>query len=352
MSFYTLALVAGLLAFAAWRLIFRRQEGRDPSADLREALGMAPAPPAPPPPFSPAGVVGAAFILFLSWAAFRWFESDLLRCGLGGLLAFFAGRRLCSNLSRLNWPRPLARPGPGFAAILLGVGAAWSINADVRSSRMKQIAEKEEKAAAVVILEERRPWVAGRGVAEAASGPFLIWFTLPPGVSVDTERERQLEKHGRADRLIPVDVVVLNNSFGDAELDPASCGGRLWRAWVTRQGSEEALAEWSAAWPGERARFEPARRADFPVDWDGRDRAGTLLPPGEYAAHLEAAAARGGQPARTELAFSIRDDGPIAVESPATSWPRQMIQNQQLMDQMRRNMEMLQRMQFDAVRPR
>jgi hypothetical protein len=352
-SFYTLVLTAGLLSFAAWRLIFRRQEGHDPAADLREALGMAPPPPAPPAPFSLWDLAGAAFLLCLSWAAFRWFESEIFRYGLAGLLAFSAGRKLCSNLSRLDWPRPLARPGPGFAAVLLAVGAAWSINTDVRSMKQERIVIQEEKSAADAIRDERRPWHTGPGVAETASGPFLVWFALPSCVTVDLKQEMKLEKSGRAERLIPMDVVILNNSFDNAEMDVTSCGGRLWRAWVTLPGSETVLAEWSAPWPGKKARFEAARRADFPVDWDGRDKAGSLLPPGEYAAHLETApAVPDGRPARAELAFSIHDDGPVVVESPATSWPRQMLQNQQLMDQMHRNMEMLQRMQFDAVRPR
>jgi hypothetical protein len=352
-SFYSLALVAGLLAFAWWRLVARHQEGRDPTADLRDALGMAAAPPAPPAPFSLPGLLGAAFLLFLSWAAFRWFEMELLRYGLACLLAFSAGRRLSSNLARLNWPRPLARPGPGFAAVLLAVGAAWSINNDIRAARQGQIVVAEEKSAADVIRDERRPWHAGPGVTEAATGPFLVWFTLPSRILVDLEGEKPVEKSGMAERRVPVDVVILNNSFEDAELDVKSCGGRLWRAWVTRAGSGEALAEWSAPWPGEKALFQPARRADFPVDWNGRDGTGTLLPPGEYVAHLEAASHAGEEaPVRAERAFSIVDAGPVSVESPVTSWPRQMLENQRLLDQMRRNIDMMQRMQFDALRPR
>lgn len=350
MSFYTLALTVGLLAFAWWRLVARHREGRDPAADLREALGMAPAPPPPPSPFSIPDAVGAAFLLFLSWAAFRWFETELLRYGLAGLLAFSAGRRLSSNLARLDWPRPLARPGPGFAAVLLAAGAAWSINNDFRAMKQGRVIIEEEKSAADVIRGERRPWRAGPGVAEVSTGPFLVWFAMPSRVSVDLEHEARIKE---ASRLIPIDVVILNNSFGDAEMSVKSCGGRLWRAWVTPQGSEKVLAEWSAPWPEEKALFEPARRAQFPVDWDGRDLAGNLLPPGEYSAHLEAAPGTPQEsPVRADLSFSIRDEGPVTVESVSTSWPRQMIENQRLLDQMRRNIDMMQRMQFDALRPR
>ena len=189
MSFYSLALVAGLLAFAWWRLVARHQEGRDPTADLRDALGMAAAPPAPPPPFSLPALLGAAFLLFLSWAAFRWFELEPVRTIVSGLLAFSAGRRLSSNLARLSWPRPLARPGPGFAAVLLAVGAAWSINNDIRAARQGQVVVAEEKSAADVIRDERRPWHAGHGVAEASTGPFLVWLTLPRSISVDLGHE-------------------------------------------------------------------------------------------------------------------------------------------------------------------
>jgi hypothetical protein len=269
-----------------------------------------------------------------------------------------SGRWLSANISRLDWPPTFARAAHtmtiGLLVAALGYLAfrdAWIWRSERAAIAARQQEQEAQQAAALAIENAKRPWQPGPGVAEAGGGPMLVWLAVPPSVPVQEEYEKRLEQNGRAERLIPLDVVVLNNSFHDAALDTAANGGRLWKAWVTRDNSAGSFTEWTADWPEGKAVFYPARRADFAIDWDGRDRSGQLVPAGDYTVHLETAPILpDGNSARLQAVCRIYEAGAVVVESPATAFPKQILQDQQLFEQMRRNTEMLQRLQFDSLR--
>jgi hypothetical protein len=95
----------------------------------------------------------------------------------------------------------------------------------------------------------------------------------------------------------------------------------------------------------------PAERRELRVAWDGRGRDGALAAPGAYVAQLTMSAGGAGLRHALSLTIEIRDEGPIVEPDPLQQQlarQRELVeglernlQQHQLLDQMRRNLELM-----------
>jgi hypothetical protein len=66
------------------------------------------------------------------------------------------------------------------------------------------------------------------------------WLAIAPKVQVDTEHEADLGP--KAERLIPIHIVMLNSSYQDADL-PSTENNSIWRLEV-RDSSQQIIGQW------------------------------------------------------------------------------------------------------------
>ena len=361
MSFFTL--VFAVLAFAVlWAVMMAemRKKSRQQRAalmslgsrDTYERLSDY-------EPFDKYLIISNVILFLLAWGAYilgEWWGWWGVFGTLSALLLFATFYPFLLNfegvVARFKPSRRKAAVGGTIliaaAAVLFCARADWLARlAEEEHIRAEKARVAAEKTAAKTFVRHRRPWRPGRGVAEGAAGPMLGWLAVETYISIDRDYERELEAKKGASRQIPIKVVLLNNSFEDAPLDTATqgkaaAGGqRLWRVWVTRGGSTVVLREFTGAAMESRTVFMPTERADFTIDWDGRDVGGSLVPEGSYEVHLLSAplAATGARiDARVE--FRIKDEGPRVVSrsepDPAVEWPTSMLKRHRLFDEMNR----------------
>jgi hypothetical protein len=233
-------------------------------------------------------------VMAAAWASYTylwtWLAVILLIVSTLVLFAFFEEFLMYLDIrSKERW---------FFSAFtILMVIALWvSFQADSRAIKEARARMEAETRAVASINKQKTYWQPDRNVTEAVSGNVLAYLAAVDYVPVDWEYEKQLERKGRAQRKIPVTVVLLNNSFEDVKLKALSgwdfsvCDEFwLWRVHLTRKGSNTVIREWNREVPETDILLSPMQKAEFSFDWDGRDRIGRIMPPGEYSLHLTTA---------------------------------------------------------------
>lgn len=213
-------------------------------------------------------------------------------------------------------------------------GAIYSCTAVLDQQYMKAVRE----ITAEEMRRHRNDWGLVPGVAEARVGAAIGWVAVDPHIYIDWVYEKQLGNN--AERSIPLRVVLLNNSFTNVILD--SRDNNLWRAWVTRAGSDRVLREWTqSALEKDKIQLYPAQRLDFVIDWNGRDESGALIGPGTYEIHLETAVVESeGHSIRALAQTHLDDTGPDVkiIRDPIVEYVERAIEHQKLSDMMRKSM--------------
>jgi hypothetical protein len=124
---------------------------------------------------------------------------------------------------------------------------------------------------------------------------------------VDTEYEADLGP--KAERLVPISIVMLNSSYQDADL-PSTENNSIWRLEV-RDSSQQIIGQWRLdVGLGDHV-LGPAERREFQIPWDGRTTSGNLVGPGRYSVSLQPEAT--GSSASTKATIEIEGAGPIVT---------------------------------------
>jgi len=204
----------------------------------------------------------------------------------------------------------------GLPLILVLCAGTWYFNNAAEIDLGRQDALKQAKAKAnedeqkfiEKIRQARTSWTPEQGVNEfVISGTVVGWLAVAPKVQVDTEYEADLGP--KAERLIPIRIVMLNNSYRDAVL-PSTGSDSIWRLEV-RDSSEQIIAQWRVdVGLGDHV-LGPAERREFQIPWDGRTTSGNLVGPGRYSVSLQPEAT--GSSASTKATIEIEDAGPIVT---------------------------------------
>lgn len=296
-------------------------------------------------------LVLAAIDATLAGGAVWLFHADKL--GWGSLLLLIAFVFLFSEIADWGFPTLRRRFVVFWLPISMALSfASWAVY-EPPTPREKEAFLPETQAPsptfADLLARSRTHWETGGGVAEGTAGPLIGWLAIEPMIEVDWIYEQ--DHRATARRSIPLRVVLLNNSFTDAEV-AAAADTALWQVTITAVPSGEVIRTWDAPENAARRAFSPTERRDFRILWDGRNRAGDLVAPGPYVAQLTVASVNA-EPAAIEIdvEFTIEDAGPIVVvkEDPQTAIIRQMEQNlkaSQILDAGLREMERQRQFQF------
>jgi hypothetical protein len=227
----------------------------------------------------------------------------------------------------------------GFALWVANHGYDQQLRVEAEERRRQEALAALEKKAADELKAARRTWNPGSGVVELQAGKLLAWLAVTPEVSVDWAYEQELA--AGATRRIPVQLVMLNNSFED--LAPKG-GSAAWRIEVRRGG--QAIAAWRQDADLFERVFAPAEKRQIDIQWDGRSTSGALAAPGDYlvAASLE------GIPGTLEMKLQIVDKGPeeIVERDPISVTLERQAQN--VID-IQRNMEFSRQLEQYNIRP-
>jgi hypothetical protein len=144
---------------------------------------------------------------------------------------------------------------------------------------------------------------------------------------VDTEYEADLGP--KAERLVPISIVMLNSSYQDADL-PSTENNSIWRLEV-RDSSQQIIGQWRLdVGLGDHV-LGPAERREFQIPWDGRTTSGNLVGPGRYSVSLQPEAT--GSSASTKATIEIEDAGPI-VTVQQSDFDRDLASHQETMRMM------------------
>jgi hypothetical protein len=172
----------------------------------------------------------------------------------------------------------------GLPLILVLCAGTWYFNNAAEIDLGRQDALKHAKAKATEdeqifvekIRQARTSWTPEQGVNEfAVAGTVVGWLAVAPKVQVDTEYEADLGP--KAERLVPIRIVMLNNSYRDADL-PSTGNDSIWRLEV-RDSSEQTISQWRVdVGLGDHV-LGPAERREFQIPWDGRTTSGNLVGP-------------------------------------------------------------------------
>jgi hypothetical protein len=202
----------------------------------------------------------------------------------------------------------------GLPLILVLCAGTWYFNNAAEIDLGRQDALKHAKAKATEdeqifvekIRQARTSWTPEQGVNEfAVAGTVVGWLAVAPKVQVDTEYEADLGP--KAERLVPIRIVMLNNSYRDPDL-PSTGNDSIWRLEV-RDTSVQIISQWRVdVGLGDHV-LGPAERREFQIPWDGRTTSGNLAGPGRYSVSLQPEAT--GSSASTKATIEIEDAGPI-----------------------------------------
>jgi len=257
-----------------------------------------------------------------------------------------------------------SREKPYFAlfSIIAIACVYFSFQTDMKAIEDERNRMEAERTAVATISKNKTYWKLARGAAESKAGQMIGWLAVDDYIPIDWQYEQELEQKGQASRSIPIKVVLLNNSFEDVEMKAMSAWHIsvkdeywLWRVWITHKHSNSVVWEWSEPVVGNRILFMPIEKADFNIEWNGRDSSGKLLPEGNYELHLETAAVMPEEkPIRMYVNLSFSDDGPKKIYKPDPHLER-IRQNQRwdrIWKGMRQTIQLNRRMMFQFNRPR
>ena len=220
------------------------------------------------------------------------------------------------------------------------------------AARKEALEAQRELARQMTELE--RNWEPGHRVAERSQGALIAFLVHDTELLVDWTFETKKENAGKARRHVPIDIVLLNNSFKDLHLDKDA--KELWNLTI-RNANNDVVRRYSTAM-GLNYSLYPAERIHGMVDWDGCDSRGALVPPGNYAFVCVVANPRSHEAIVISRNFEVINAGPIKKVIASQQSELQAFQNkvdsmnatiesmnQQLLDMQRfqRQMEEMQR---------
>ena len=216
--------------------------------------------------------------------------------------------------------------------------------------RAQEAAKAEEQEFVEKIRLARTSWTPEPGVQEFRVTDTVVgWLALDPKLEVDAEYEATLG--AKAKRLIPIRVVMLNNSYEDARL-PRTPDGSVWRI-EARNPADQVVGRWSIDVGLGDSVIGPAERREFQIPWDGRTAQGDLVAPGNYVVSLRPDAE--GIAVSAKSTITITDAGPIETVLPSDMERQIQSHNEtmrmlgdniragQMLDRMNSNMQMLRR---------
>jgi hypothetical protein len=268
----------------------------------------------------------ALYVLFvLAVMAVSWllslYDHPVLAAG-AIFLGWLGIRDLLEYATQAKIDKRGRRPVYGVVFVLCLAGACLSYSFWREELIETQRREEAELVVAAIINEQKTHWSPRGEVAEASLGKLLCWFAIEREILIDWAYER--ERGLLARRVIPIRIVLLNNSFSYIS-SKTQKEGPFWRGWITRNGSEETVAKWEQSNAGSEISFTPTERREFTILWDGRNLYGDLLEPGSYVAHAVIYMSSNDN-ARMEMSvpFRIVDAGPevIVEEDPIVKWTR------------------------------